>query len=148
MQTWLTGPKTPGLIILEHELSDESVQAFIDNYPLIGANGWNPVSVAQLDGLEEPYQNPQVTNPTNSGILTSTLYTSQVYRPSTVPGTASTSTTSSFRTTTSRTTSSPFILATPGSSAQGNGADLASNSASPMLTLTVAVLVGILVSRF
>jgi len=148
MQTWLTGPKTPGLIILEHELSDESVQAFIDNYPLIGANGWNPVSVAQLDGLEEPYQNPQVTNPTNSGILTSTLYTSQVYRPSTVPGTASTSTTSSFRTTTSRTTSSPSILATPGSSAQGNGADLASNSASPMLTLTVAVLVGILVSRF
>lgn len=47
MQGWLTGPKSPGLIILEHELSDQSVQAFIDAYPLIEQNGWNMMSAAR-----------------------------------------------------------------------------------------------------
>ncbi|KAI0068746.1 glycoside hydrolase/deacetylase [Artomyces pyxidatus] len=57
MHNWLTGPKTPGLIILEHELSDQSVQAFMDNFPLIAANGWKPVSVVETDGQSKPYQN-------------------------------------------------------------------------------------------
>ena len=30
LTNWYNGPKTPGLMILEHELSDGSVQAFID----------------------------------------------------------------------------------------------------------------------
>jgi len=56
MTTWLTGPKSPGLIILEHELSDQSVQAFIDNYPKMKANGWTVTSDARLSG-HHPYQN-------------------------------------------------------------------------------------------
>ncbi|KAI9574858.1 carbohydrate esterase family 4 protein [Boletus coccyginus] len=56
MQTWLTGPKTPGLVILEHELSDLSVSSFISAYPLMVANGWKLVSLAQVDGLGA-YQN-------------------------------------------------------------------------------------------
>ncbi|KAH0839752.1 carbohydrate esterase family 4 protein [Lanmaoa asiatica] len=56
MQTWLTGPKTPGLIILEHELSDLSVASFISAYPVMVANGWKRVSLAQMDGLGA-YQN-------------------------------------------------------------------------------------------
>ena len=51
-----TGPKSPGLIILEHELSNQSVQAFIDAYPVMKANGWNITSAAQLAG-NIPYQN-------------------------------------------------------------------------------------------
>ncbi|KAF8450717.1 carbohydrate esterase family 4 protein [Boletus edulis BED1] len=51
MQTWLTGPKTTGLVILEHELSDLSVQSFMAAYPLMVANGWKRVSLAQMDGL-------------------------------------------------------------------------------------------------
>lgn len=56
LEEWLTGPKSPGLIILEHELSNMSVQAFIDAFPLIGQNGWNIVSVTELGGAD-PYQN-------------------------------------------------------------------------------------------
>ncbi|KAF9221968.1 glycoside hydrolase/deacetylase [Gyrodon lividus] len=56
MQTWLTGPKSPGLIILEHELSDLAVQTFVDAYPVMVSNGWNRVSLAQMDGLGS-YQN-------------------------------------------------------------------------------------------
>ena len=34
MTKWLTGPKTPGLMILEHELNNETVQAFVDAYQI------------------------------------------------------------------------------------------------------------------
>ncbi|KIJ70563.1 carbohydrate esterase family 4 protein [Hydnomerulius pinastri MD-312] len=56
MQTWLSGPKSPGLIILEHELSDLSVQSFIAAYPLMVSNGWKRMSLTQIDGLGS-YQN-------------------------------------------------------------------------------------------
>ncbi|EIW76113.1 carbohydrate esterase family 4 protein [Coniophora puteana RWD-64-598 SS2] len=56
MTQWLTGPKTPGLVILEHELSNASVQSFIDAYPMMTSNKWNVVSLAALDGGAS-YQN-------------------------------------------------------------------------------------------
>ncbi|GLB34548.1 putative carbohydrate esterase family 4 protein [Lyophyllum shimeji] len=46
---WLTAPsKTPGIVTLEHELSTESVKAFMDNYPMIKPNGWQTGSLARL----------------------------------------------------------------------------------------------------
>ena len=56
MTEWLSGPKSPGLMILEHELSDQSVQAFIDAWPVIKSNGWNTMSMARVDG-GSAYQN-------------------------------------------------------------------------------------------
>ncbi|KAF9491030.1 glycoside hydrolase/deacetylase [Pleurotus eryngii] len=55
---WLTGPKSPGLIILEHDTSEAAVDAFISAYPVIKANGWQLVSQAQLsNGHGSTYQN-------------------------------------------------------------------------------------------
>jgi hypothetical protein len=51
------GPKTPGLIILEHELTDDTAQGFINNYNLIPSNNWKAVSAAKMDGQNKPYQN-------------------------------------------------------------------------------------------
>ena len=34
MQKWLTGPKSPGLIVLEHELTDDTVNTFINALPV------------------------------------------------------------------------------------------------------------------
>lgn len=45
---WLKGPKTPGLVILEHETSPQSVTAFMDAYPSFKTNGWKAVSQAQM----------------------------------------------------------------------------------------------------
>jgi len=56
-QKWLTGPKTPGLIILEHELGDYTVDAFIAAWPVIKANNWNIGSLAQVIGSGQAYQN-------------------------------------------------------------------------------------------
>lgn len=51
------GPKSPGLIILEHELSDLSVQAFINAYPLIKSNNWTFASLAGLFNGGDSYEN-------------------------------------------------------------------------------------------
>ncbi len=56
MKEWITGPKSPGLIILEHELSNNTVGAFMQAFPLIAQNGWKFESVARLDG-GSVYQN-------------------------------------------------------------------------------------------
>lgn len=49
---WLNGPRSPGLIVLEHEISPGDVTAFINMYPLIAAAGggapWRATSIAQL----------------------------------------------------------------------------------------------------
>ncbi|KAJ6562637.1 carbohydrate esterase family 4 protein [Mycena capillaripes] len=57
MHEWLTGPKSPGLIILEHELSNQSVASFVAAYPVMQQNNWNIVSLAQLMGNNASYQN-------------------------------------------------------------------------------------------
>lgn len=55
-QRWLSGPQTPGLIVLEHELSDQSVQAFMAAYPVMKQYNWQLKSTATLEGLS-PYEN-------------------------------------------------------------------------------------------
>ncbi|CDO75610.1 Carbohydrate Esterase Family 4 protein [Trametes cinnabarina] len=65
LKQWITGPKSPGLIILEHELSNNTVGAFIEAFPLIQQNGWKFVSIAQLDG-GSPYSN----SPSSTGAVT------------------------------------------------------------------------------
>ena len=51
MTKWLNGPKSPGLMILEHELSDQTVQAFEDAYPLMIRTGWKLESAADIAGV-------------------------------------------------------------------------------------------------
>lgn len=55
-QRWLSGPQNPGLVVLEHELSDGAVQAFIAAFPLMKQYNWVLKSVAAIAGLS-PYQN-------------------------------------------------------------------------------------------
>ncbi|KAF7352789.1 Carbohydrate esterase family 4 protein [Mycena venus] len=57
MTEWITGPKSPGLIILEHELSDQSVASFMSAYPLMKSNNWITASVAQIVDGTSAYQN-------------------------------------------------------------------------------------------
>jgi chitin deacetylase len=58
LQTWYAGPKSPGLIILEHELSNDTVTAFIETFPLAIQNGWKAVPVTSnvITG-SAPYRN-------------------------------------------------------------------------------------------
>ncbi|KAI0743077.1 hypothetical protein C8Q80DRAFT_1055608, partial [Daedaleopsis nitida] len=56
LKKWISGAKSPGLIILEHELTNDTVGAFMQAFPLIAQNGWKFESVARIDG-GAPYQN-------------------------------------------------------------------------------------------
>lgn len=67
LKKWITGPKSPGLIILEHELSDGSVQAFIDAYPLMQSNGWDIRNIPNL------FNQPWYSNSLNDNSTVSQL---------------------------------------------------------------------------
>ncbi|KAG8791874.1 hypothetical protein FRC17_008697, partial [Serendipita sp. 399] len=68
---WLNGPRNPGLIVLQHEITPAEVAAFISVYPLIAAASqaglaqglapWRTVSISQLfDGSVDGTQgNPE-----------------------------------------------------------------------------------------
>ena len=76
-----TGPKSPGLIVLEHELSEQSVGAFISAYPVIKANGWKTQSTARiLDG--NAYRNSSA-DPANIVFSNSTNTISSVSKATT-----------------------------------------------------------------
>lgn len=55
-QNTCSGPQNPGPVILEHELSEASVQAFITAFPLFKQYNWNVQSVAAMNG-QSAYQN-------------------------------------------------------------------------------------------
>ncbi|KAG9016121.1 hypothetical protein FRB93_011595 [Tulasnella sp. JGI-2019a] len=50
---WYGGPKSPGLIILSHELTTQSVQGWIDAFPMIAQNNWITKSIPDL--FEQPW---------------------------------------------------------------------------------------------
>ena len=45
------GPKSPGLIMLEHELTHASIKVFKDYFPSIKSLGWSPSNIADLFNL-------------------------------------------------------------------------------------------------
>ncbi|KAF7295871.1 Carbohydrate esterase family 4 protein [Mycena chlorophos] len=111
MTAWLTNAtKTPGLIILEHELSNDSVQAFKNAYPIMKSNKWGVVSLAALMGNGSAYLNaatsssevdavgdivnaPNATVPSSSSASPAASNTAQNGRASSSPSTTASSTT-------------------------------------------------------
>ncbi|KAJ7579757.1 hypothetical protein C8J56DRAFT_1058775 [Mycena floridula] len=64
MTQWLGGLQDPGLMILEHELSDQSVASFMAAYPLMKSKGWKIGSAARLINSNGAYRN--AAGPTGS----------------------------------------------------------------------------------
>ncbi|KAJ6630408.1 hypothetical protein B0H10DRAFT_1774810 [Mycena sp. CBHHK59/15] len=75
MHKWLTGSKSPGLIILEHELSSLSVGAFMAAYPVMKSNNWVTESLAQLIDGSSAYRNADSSSGPvlSAGILASNI---------------------------------------------------------------------------
>ncbi|TFK55730.1 glycoside hydrolase/deacetylase [Heliocybe sulcata] len=88
MTQWLTGPKTPGLIILEHELSAQSVQAYMDAYPVMIQNGWKLQSVAGIQDGDIYREDGSILDVDNTVSATSSGASTSA--PSTVSGSPST----------------------------------------------------------
>ena len=107
MNQWLNGPKSPGLIILEHELYPQTVQVFLEHYPQMVSTGWEVISQAQMFD-DDWFQNgtAQAPNVTNAAFTVST------------PAPTSTSTSSSASGSTTAASQSGSA-----SEAQGNGSN-------------------------
>lgn len=52
LEPWINGAKDPGLIILEHELSHQSISVFKNYYPRLQGLGWVTKNVADLFGMD------------------------------------------------------------------------------------------------
>ena len=70
------GSQSTGLIILEHELRDYTVDTFMDTWSYAVAAGWTVKSVAELDGTNRPYQNAvgATGKVTSQAVMTGTFY--------------------------------------------------------------------------
>lgn len=68
---YINGPKTPGLVILEHTNSAITVGGFIQVFPLIASTGWTFRSVLEVvnDGAVYLNANSSTSNVTPMGIL-------------------------------------------------------------------------------
>ncbi|KAH8118696.1 glycoside hydrolase/deacetylase [Phellopilus nigrolimitatus] len=89
MQQWLSGPKSPGLIILEHELTNDTVAAFKTAWPLVAQNNWKPVSQAEMNASMPVYQDGQEDDAVFNSFIKTDATTSAA------PGSTSSSTASS-----------------------------------------------------
>ena len=63
MKTWLTGSKSPGLLLLEHELNNNTVTNFEVSFPLIAQNNWQMLAVPDAFNMSW-YQNSVGDNST------------------------------------------------------------------------------------
>jgi chitin deacetylase len=48
IQSYVNGTKTPGLLMLEHELFVESADAFIQEYPTFAEKGWETNNIVRV----------------------------------------------------------------------------------------------------
>jgi len=96
MTRFLGMPKSPGLMVLEHETSDITVNGFINSFPQIAGNGWSFRSLADVMSNGTSYQNAanSGSDVTKKGILAnSPVSTSTTATPSTTNSPSPTSST-------------------------------------------------------
>lgn len=77
-------------MILEHELSTQSAQAFIDAYPLMQSTGWKITSATQIEGESVYLNSKDSISPVQevSGVL-GYLYTNIPSSSSSIPSSTS-----------------------------------------------------------
>lgn len=92
MTKWLNGPKSPGLMILEHELTNGTVQAFMDAHPVMIQTGWKLESAADLNGSSVYLNSEDNDSPVEkvNGVLVQQTYSLPVSSTSSSTPTSST----------------------------------------------------------
>ncbi|KAI0347541.1 glycoside hydrolase/deacetylase [Trametopsis cervina] len=151
LNKWYAGPKSPGLIILEHELSTSTVQAFIDSYPTLKSNGWQTVSLAELDG-GSAYQNADgddgTVTPVTGVLVQDDSATSSTASSSSSAASASTSGSASNVHAASPTSGASQTSSSAGPAPSGAGNQQQTSGASPLLACSLRSVVASLFTLF
>jgi len=137
MTGFLAQPKKPGLIILEHEVSNITISAFIESFPMIAAQNWTFKSLAEAVGDGRIYQN--AANSTSDDVLPLNIVHDVAASFSTIAQTSSVTTTSSLPTTTPQQTATTAGGTQP-SSTTSDPASPSKTSTSSRLSLSLLSL--------
>ncbi|WWC88619.1 uncharacterized protein L201_003532 [Kwoniella dendrophila CBS 6074] len=122
LNTWLTGDKSKGLLLLEHETRDETVSVFETIFPNIAANGWTLKNVADAFNMDW-YVN---SGRSNSAAITTMSVAANTLAVANVSTSAQQSSTSSSVASVSASTTAQSASTTSGSSASKSQASSSS----------------------
>ncbi|KJA24474.1 carbohydrate esterase family 4 protein [Hypholoma sublateritium FD-334 SS-4] len=115
MTRFLAMPKSPGLIVLEHEIASTTVNGFMTAYPMIKSNGWKFMSLAKAIADGRTYQNAEGSlsdDVESAGILVESTSTSTAL-PTTTLALVATSIAQSNTSVTSATSAANNLSPTP-----------------------------------
>ncbi|ORX40039.1 hypothetical protein BD324DRAFT_616024 [Kockovaella imperatae] len=129
MEQWITGSKSPGLLILEHETNPNTVANFEYSYPLMKSNDWKVENVAEAFGFDW-YQNSANNNGSAAAMSVAggSVSGASATSSSTSSSSAASSTSASAASTTSD--SGPSISAAAAGAGGANGSASKSSGAS------------------
>lgn len=124
MTRFLRMPKSPGLVVLNHELSVITVGGFTASFPLIAQNGWTWRSLAQVIG--QAYQNAKSSTSDDVSVKGVLL----------VQSSSSTTTTTS---TTMNSETASRTASSPGRSATGRSSSSAKRTSHASLFVLISI---------
>jgi hypothetical protein len=105
IKTHVSGAKSPGIILLEHEIEAPSLSIFQEYYPTLRDNGWTPEPIGNFDQAQAWYANAlNASTPTTE--QTGMLVANQVSATSSSSSSSSTSSSSASSMTTVTSSSS------------------------------------------
>lgn len=124
MTGWFTGPKSPGINSLEHEIKDTEVDSFIAAFPVGRSNGWD------IRSIPDAFGQPWYLNAESNEASVSPRSIAQGIFTGSGASSASTSASASVSMTTSASASSSASASTaaPSSSASGAASSGAANA--------------------
>ncbi|EIW73508.1 hypothetical protein TREMEDRAFT_70983 [Tremella mesenterica DSM 1558] len=139
MSGWLTSSnKSTGLLVLEHELNDNTVGVFMAEYPVMQQNGWKVMTVADAFGMSW-YQNSE--GDTGTVISQAIAGNSTLSITSSISTSTSSSITSTSSSSSLSSTGSPSLTSTSTSSISSTG-KLGVSGIIMMLSILVGIRVG------
>ncbi|CAO1639546.1 unnamed protein product [Sympodiomycopsis kandeliae] len=140
IQKHINGPKSPGVILLEHEIHSPSIALFKEYYPTLKGKGWNPQAVGEFSKSGAFYSNARNNTSPTSGqtavVAEDGISTSVAETPTSSSGSSSASASSSKSTGSSGNSGSS---SSSGSAEFGNSNASSSGSSGTSGALSIAI---------
>ncbi|KAK4702848.1 chitin deacetylase, partial [Phenoliferia sp. Uapishka_3] len=150
LQAFYKGPKSPGLIILEHELTSHSVGGFVRNFPTLKSQGWIPKSIPDIWGVSWFQATSQIGTGSLASVNSTSARNSSSGIPTSIPASRKNSATVTLVTPTGTDQLVTAAAVTTASSASASGSVKASSAARSSLYSSALLSASILLvtSRF
>lgn len=120
VNTHVTGSKSPGVILLEHEIRAPSLSIFQEYYPTLRDNGWTPEPIGNFDQAKVWYANGVNASTPTTG-QTGVLLANQVSATSSSSSSSTSSTSAASMTTVTQSSQTTTSTASASAASQNEG---------------------------